>query len=322
MRFSCRAGSGTRGASTAGWSSQSTTRPAALGNSDRSRHRRHRLPGRHRRHPLPGSLARRRRTALPRASSAVANLRLVRSRLARRGRSAAHEFGPAMRVVHTQPACPIRVLNDACRRATIGACSTHAVSEADPRRRGAVPAQDPTTPTALHEALALASALELGDDLDPFTRARARRGGGDACRDAREAVTFGAFDIALVASGNAAPLRVADAGLAEHLGVGVPRSSHVTRPEQVADALEIVGLPAVVKPMESWVDSGSARAPPLPRLARRSPRSSASRPRSSGLQERAARGRELPLPGRIVSSRVRARRASNGSTHRRLVGGP
>jgi predicted ATP-grasp superfamily ATP-dependent carboligase len=47
--------------------------------------------------------------------------------------------------------------------------------------------------------------------------------------------------------------------LAERIGVAVPRSRYVTGPAQVPEALEIVGLPAVVKPVESWVDRGSAR---------------------------------------------------------------
>jgi predicted ATP-grasp superfamily ATP-dependent carboligase len=46
--------------------------------------------------------------------------------------------------------------------------------------------------------------------------------------------------------------------LAERIGIAVPRSSYVSSASQVAEALEIVGLPAVVKPVESWVDRGSA----------------------------------------------------------------
>lgn len=47
--------------------------------------------------------------------------------------------------------------------------------------------------------------------------------------------------------------------LAADLGIGVPRGVHVTKVDEVAGAIREVGLPAVLKPAQSWVDHGSGR---------------------------------------------------------------
>jgi predicted ATP-grasp superfamily ATP-dependent carboligase len=46
--------------------------------------------------------------------------------------------------------------------------------------------------------------------------------------------------------------------VAARLGVAVPRGGYVSSPAEVPGVLEAVGLPAVVKPLESWADAGPA----------------------------------------------------------------
>jgi predicted ATP-grasp superfamily ATP-dependent carboligase len=46
--------------------------------------------------------------------------------------------------------------------------------------------------------------------------------------------------------------------VAERLGIGIPRGGYISSPGEVPGVLEAVGLPAVVKPVESWADSGPA----------------------------------------------------------------
>lgn len=47
--------------------------------------------------------------------------------------------------------------------------------------------------------------------------------------------------------------------LAQDLGIGIPASVHVRDVAELRDALSLVGFPAVIKPLTSWVDRGDVR---------------------------------------------------------------
>ncbi|HEV8586852.1 MAG TPA: ATP-grasp domain-containing protein [Methylomirabilota bacterium] len=54
--------------------------------------------------------------------------------------------------------------------------------------------------------------------------------------------------------------------VAERLGIAVPRTVVVARPAEVSETLRLIGLPAVVKPSESWMATEAARDRLGPRL--------------------------------------------------------
>ncbi len=54
--------------------------------------------------------------------------------------------------------------------------------------------------------------------------------------------------------------------VAEELGIPMPQSLRVTRPSELPAALDAIGLPAVVKPCESWVGGDGHGARFIPRL--------------------------------------------------------
>jgi hypothetical protein len=105
--------------------------------------------------------------------------------------------------------------------------------------------------------------------------------------------------------------------VAARLGVAVPRGGYVSSPAEVPGVLEVVGLPAVVKPVESWADAG-----PVPVRLRclevvRAEEAVAATGRICAAGGRCYRnGRPGPVP---VDRRDQALR---GRRPRRLPGGP